>query len=340
MKILFVGSYLRKQTETLQASETISKLLFSLGNEVILKSTFKNKILRLLDIIYFIIFKKYDLVFIDVFSGKGFYIAFFSSILLKILNKKYVLILHGGNLHNFYNKNHNKIKLIFSNSLSIISPSQFLINFFKRKSFNIEYIPNSINLDKFKYKRKKKISYTLLWVRAFNEIYNPELLIKSIAIVKEKIPNIKLKMIGPDKGNLKHCIDLVKKYNLKNNIDFLGPISNNKLPQYFYQSDLFINTTKYESFGVSLIESAACGTPIISNPVGEIPIIWNDNRNIIFFKKSNSNSLAKKIFFSLNSFNRNFMNDISQNALINIKKFSRKQVLKKWKVFLKKIKYD
>ena len=37
-------------------------------------------------------------------------------------------------------------------------------------------------------------------------------------------------------------------------IDFVGPVPNDRLFEHFHSHDYFLNTTKYESFGVALAE--------------------------------------------------------------------------------------
>ena len=101
-------------------------------------------------------------------------------------------------------------------------------------------------------------------------------------------------MIGPDRGLLKECLLLIDSLNLKNNIDVLGKIPHEELPLYYQTHDIFLNTTSYESFGNALVEAAACGIPIVSTSVGEIPYSWEHEKNIILI-----NSFEVKDFSSV-----------------------------------------
>jgi glycosyltransferase involved in cell wall biosynthesis len=64
-------------------------------------------------------------------------------------------------------------------------------------------------------------------------------------------------------------------------ITFTGPINNTELPAYYSSHSVFLNTTSYESFGMAVLEAAACGIPTVSTPVGEIPLLWKAGEEIM-----------------------------------------------------------
>ena len=140
-------------------------------------------------------------------------------------------------------------------------------------------------------------------------------------------------MIGPDKGDLK----IVKKYiidnRLSSRVNILGQINNYQLPEIYSSHSVLINTTSYESFGVSLIESAACGTPIISNSVGEIPLIWTDKENILLVKNNEINQYIEQISKIFES--EILYNKISINGRKVAEKFNNKKLYKSWRPIFK-----
>ena len=160
---------------------------------------------------------------------------------------------------------------------------------------NVNYLPNPISLTNFKYNRINVTSKTILWVRAFEKTYNPSLAIKIVYELKKHITDVKLTMIGPDRGLLKECLLLIDSLNLKNNIEVLGKIPHEELSWYYQTHDIYLNTTSYESFGNALIEAASCGIPIVSTSVGEIPFSWEHEKNIILVKSFNEKAFSSVI---------------------------------------------
>jgi SAM-dependent methyltransferase len=90
---------------------------------------------------------------------------------------------------------------------------------------------------------------------------------KNSILLKKNFPQISLTMIGPDKGILNEILLMIKELGLESNIKIIGPISNQELFKYYQSHSVYLNTTSYESFGVALVEAAACGIPIVSTNV-------------------------------------------------------------------------
>ncbi|OGL89061.1 hypothetical protein A3H75_01415 [Candidatus Uhrbacteria bacterium RIFCSPLOWO2_02_FULL_51_9] len=66
----------------------------------------------------------------------------------------------------------------------------------------------------------------------------------------------------------------VRAIGLETQVHFAGHVRDTELPAWYQAADVtVIPTVAYEGFGVSIIESMACGTPVIGTPVGAIPEI-------------------------------------------------------------------
>ena len=123
-------------------------------------------------------------------------------------------------------------------------------------------------------------------MRAFHDIYHPKLAIETVANLKLRHPDVHLTMIGPDQGTLPACRDRIRELGLEDHISILGYLPNTELNQYYSSHAVYLNTTRYESFGVALIEAGSCGIPCVSTSVGEIPYIWQDGVNILLAERN------------------------------------------------------
>lgn len=179
------------------------------------------------------------------------------------------------------------------------------------KNYNIPQkkiivIPNGADTDTFKRIDKiKKIESSILFVGRLEKRKGIEFLIKTIPLVKKRIPDIKLFVIG--KGKLKEKLEkIVKQSNLKDNVIFLGFVSDKDIPKWYNCCRLTIVPSVFEGFGITIIESLACGTPVIGTNAEGIRRIINNKNWLVEYK--NYNDLANKIvaFFKNKDLNYSF----------------------------------
>jgi|688.fasta_scaffold01832_24 glycosyltransferase involved in cell wall biosynthesis len=328
MHVLWIGSFLSRHRGSKGVSESLSE---NLANEAIssdLASHFENKILRLFHIVVKILCTKADIVHIDVFSGSAFTIADIASRIARWRNIKIIMTLHGGKLQEYDEVDAKRVNQVFSRADYLQSPSQFLMKYFNSKNYQVHYMPNSIALQNFPYNRSQVEPFTILWIRGFMPVYNPKMAIDILSEVKKKFPQAKLSMVGPDKGLLKETLNYASQLNCREDVNVVGAIPNTELYTYYQKHQVYINTTSYESFGVALVEAAACGIPMVSTDVGEIPHLWKHNENIILIPQFNKEAFASAIekIFTEND----FANMLSKNAAERAATFSWDNIKPKW----------
>jgi len=332
IKILFIGSFLIHHGSK-DVCETISEKISQDNFKCKLVSRKQNKILRLLDILTSVLFFSGKIIHINVFSGPAFQISEYASLLAKLRGKKLLLSLHGGILPEFSERNASRIAKVFNRADKILTPSLYLKAFFEKQGYQIDYLPNSVDLAKFPYGRNQVKPSSILWVRAFTQIYNPELAIKAFLEVKKKIPEATLTMVGPDKGILNESKELIHKLGLEDSITITGPVKNEELYTYFQSHSVFINTTSYESFGVAVLEAASCGIPIVSTKVGEIPYLWEHEKNILLTLDFEPVNFANEILKLIN--NQDMSSNLSREARIKAESFTWENIKPYWIKVLK-----
>lgn len=301
------------------------------GYVVYRRSAHRNKLIRLIDILYFVLFKKnkYDIILLQTFSNLAFLNDFFVTLFTGILKKPTVSTIHGGAFIEFYTKFPKFTAYVLNKSAILTSPSHFLCNHLNAHGHKVRYIPNFIEIHKFPYNWKPINSPDLLWVRAFTDIYKPEMAIKLVARLKTIYPQVKLTMVGPDMGKMNTCKDLIKSLDLSDNIVLTGKIPNNDLNKYYATHSVYINTTSYESFGVALVEAACSGIPVVTTEVGEIPFMWQNNEDMLLVKDNDEDDFFEKVKMLL--INKELQMKLSQNARLKAENYSWDNVKYQWK---------
>ncbi len=126
-----------------------------------------------------------------------------------------------------------------------------------------------------------------------------DVLIKAIDILCHQFNSkIKLLLIGSGERIFEYRT-LVKNLGVQDAIMFLGRVDAITLLKAYGVADVFVFPSLHESFGITLVEAAACGKPIVSTKVGIAPDIIKESENGFFCKYSDPHDLAKKIIMVL-----------------------------------------
>ncbi len=315
-KILYIGNKLSQHGNTETSIETLGAFLEDEGYEMYYASSYKNKILRIVDMIFKTIkySRKVDYVFIDVYSTQNFWYALLISQLCRLLKKKYISKLHGGNLPNRINKIFLLSKLIFKNSYKNVAPSAYLYKVFEKANFNnLVYIPNTFNIEKYFFKERTDLFPKLLWVRSFSSIYNPKMAIRVYSEVLKEFPKSQLCMVGPDKENMMEECKLYAK-ELGVSVLFTGKLSKEEWIALSKEYTVFINTTHFDNTPISVVEAMALGLPVVSTNVGGIPFLLKSEENALLVEDDNSEQMVQAI-------KTIFLNEkLKKNMIVNARK--------------------
>ena len=295
-KILYIGNKLLKHGYTPTSADTLPQKLEIEGFYITVASTFKNRGLRLIHMLGSIVVRKnIDLVIIDTYSTWNYWYATMGAGLCRVLSIPYIMILHGGNLEMRLDGSSKKMLALFREANALVAPSGFLRKKLGKFQFdNLVTIPNSIEIESYSFKKRKQVSPSLLWVRAFDEIYRPELAMDVLELVLKDYPEAELCMVGPDKdGSLPRLQKLASEQRLP--VVFEGKLTKSEWTSLAADYDIFINTTSIDNTPVSVIEAMALGLPVVSTNVGGLPYMLEHDHNGILVEPDNPTAMATAI---------------------------------------------
>ncbi|MBI5680846.1 MAG: glycosyltransferase family 4 protein [Methanobacterium sp.] len=196
-------------------------------------------------------------------------------------------------------------------------------------------VPNGVDckkIDNFS-SSKVVIHPSIIYIGLLEKIKGVDTLIKAINIIKDDIPEIHFYIAG--KGSQEENLrKLTKKLGLENNIDFLGYISGEEKYSNFKSVDICAVPSRYESFGITILEAMACGKPVIASNVGNIPSLVDENTGILF-ESENEKDIAQKIINLLK--NQDLRDKMGLNAEKRAKEFDWDKISEKTVNIYKKI---
>ncbi|PDS24910.1 glycosyltransferase family 4 protein [Flavobacterium branchiophilum] len=333
--ILYIGNKLNSKGSNPTTIDTLGKQLTDEHYVVKYASTYKNWLIRILDMLFSVIKYsfKIDYVLIDTYSTFGFWYVLCTSQCCRLLKLKYIPILHGGNLPKRLKINPLLCKLIFKNSYCNVAPSAYLYDEFKKKFNNLVLIPNTINENDYQFLLRNEIAPKLLWVRAFDQTYNPEMALYVLEKLQQSYPKATLCMVGPKKDeSFERSKKLANELGLS--VKFTGKLSKKEWIQLSKEFDFFINTTNFDNMPVSLIEAMSLGLVVVSTNVGGIPYLINHQETGILVNKNDVDEMVFQIYNLLN--NSILYQKIAHNAQLSASQFYWGEVKYKWFEILKK----
>ncbi len=80
----------------------------------------------------------------------------------------------------------------------------------------------------------------------------------------------------------------------------LGRLKHEKLIEYYQAADIYLSTSKHESFGKVLIEAMAAGLPVVATQTTGSQEIIKDEENGFLVPIGDAQTLAKKVLYLLN----------------------------------------
>lgn len=224
------------------------------------------------------------------------------------------------------------LQKILNYSSKIIVPTKDYIDLVSKKysiSKNKIYIvPYGIDLKKFKsLSGKSHDPIRLLFVGRLEIQKNVPLLIRSFKKITEKnVRNIELHIVGDGEEKSK-IINLIKEEKLEKKVILHGALRGKRLYKIFSNSDIFILTSRYESFGIVLIEAMVSGLPIVASNIPAVRNVVENNKTGLLVKPL-PEDFAKAIEKLLNS--SQLREKLIKNGLEEVKKYSWDKIIEKF----------
>lgn len=191
---------------------------------------------------------------------------------------------------------------IFSKASLVVTISNFnrnlMVQKYKIPFDKINIVHCGVDLNRFKFsessERFRQKQLRLINVGRLVPEKGQDILIQALSEVKSRGVEFHLKIIGD--GPLRdELINLSKKLNLYENIQFMGAQPQDYLISMLNESDAFVLSSLSEGLPVACIEAMATGTFLIATRINGIPELVQDRITGLLFESKNISELANAI---------------------------------------------
>lgn len=338
-RLLMVFSFLAHTSGSHSVAEDLANKLRGESGGIIQVSPYRSGLLRSLHMAATTLWRRrdYDVAIVGLYSGRAFWWGEAVASLLKWLGRPFVISMHGGALPEFAARNPVRVKNTLRKASAITAPSHYLLEKMRPYCDEILLLPNPIEIQRYEFLPRTNPQPKLIWLRAFHEIYNPEMAIQVANQLKAEFSALHLTMIGPDKGDgsWQQTSKAAQTAGLHDQLLMPGGVANTEVPRWLNRGDIFLNTTNVDNAPVSVIEAMACGLCIVSTNVGGLPYLLEDGQDALLVPPNDPDAMADAVRRLLTE--PGLSERLSINARRKAESFDWSAVLPQWKTLLRRL---
>jgi len=182
----------------------------------------------------------------------------------------------------------------------VTATNQFLENRVRQlapKVKRVEIVPFGVDLSRFNRSScvppsSDEIRFLSIKPRLLST-YGPDIAIRALATVVREFPNARLTLVGSGESSyVQELKDLVKELGLHENITFIEQVAFSEVPSIFAHTDILVQSSRWESFGVVILEASAMGVPAIATDVGGVSNLLTNGDTGLIVPSENVEALA------------------------------------------------
>ena len=188
------------------------------------------------------------------------------------------------------------LKLQNRNKMVVATKSVLATNYLKNKGIenvttigvgldldNLVHDANEIQMNEFTNTIKNSaFDKKLLYIGVLEERRNIPFLLEIFKKVSEKIPNAGLILIGKGKSEyVSMCMKKIEELGIKDNVIYKESLEQKYMPAVYQACDAFLLPTRYEIFGMVLLEAMYYGLPVFTTYNGGSSMLMNGNNGVV-----------------------------------------------------------
>ena len=232
----------------------------------------------------------HDIIHVFTASYYSFLLAFVPAILAgRFFGRKVMLNYHSGKAEVHLRYWTRTAVPIIKLADEIIVPSPYLVEVFRKFGLSAYAISNVLD-ERFKFRERETLRPIFLSNRNLDPLYNVACILRAFARIQQKFPDAKLTIAGHG-SQRRELESLARRLKLRN-VDFRGHVPPEKMCELYDEADIFLNSSNIDNMPGSILESFACGTPVVSTNAGGIRWIVSHGKTGLLVPKNDDEAMA------------------------------------------------
>jgi phenylacetate-CoA ligase len=265
-----------------------------------------------------------DLIHVHLASSWGFYLPMLTIALVKrSRHLPVVASYHGGMAEQFVVAQRRRVQALLKSVDVFLTSARAIAKVFDALGLHPILMPNVVDLEQFRPRSggprdlADQPAPLLLWIKRFDDVSNPALMVRAYAQVRQQIPGARLLMIG-DGHRLAEIQTLAAKLDAP--VQFAGRVSFEDLQAAYAAADLFVSSSAIDNQPNTLLEASALGVPIVATAVGGVPEMVHDGVDALLAPPDDPTALAQALLRVLHE--PGLAERLSQAAIANAQRFT------------------
>ncbi|HEU4894066.1 MAG TPA: glycosyltransferase family 4 protein [Vicinamibacterales bacterium] len=235
--------------------------------------------------------RRADVVHVFSASYLSFLLAPLPAVLVaKLLGKPVVLNYHSGEA-----PDHLRRSAIARRTLRWVErnvvPSRFLEDVFAGFGIRAEVIPNTVDMDQFRFRTRAPLRPHVLSTRNFEPLYNVACTLRAFRIVQDRHPEATLTLVGAGSED-QHLRELAGELRLEH-VRFVGRVPPDEIWRYYDEADIYLQTPDIDNMPLSVLEAFASGCAVVSTNAGGVPAILTNEKHGLLVDRGDYHAAAE-----------------------------------------------
>lgn len=270
-------------------------MLVAAGYDVIAVSTSLNRYVRLAEIAATIVrrHREIDVLVVFTYGLRAFVVEDAATMLGKRFGIPILMVPCGGTLPTFMQKFPRWTRRVFARADAFVCQSAYLARAFA--DYRLYVVPNIIDMRDYTFRPRAQVAPRMLWMRTFEDLYNPVLALRTLARVRAVHPGASLVLAGQDAPFRAVVEAKARELGLADAVRMPGFLDAAGKQREAAAADIFLNTPRIDNRPVTVVEAGAFGLPIVTTDVGGMRDLVSHERDALFVPDDDDHAMADAV---------------------------------------------
>ena len=205
----------------------------------------------------------------------------------------------GGEAEEFFSRSFRWVRPSLEKVTTVIVPSGFLADIFKRCGVATRIVANIVNLDRFTVAGRHQHTRAdaapqILVTRNLEPIYDIDTALRVLQQVRKTFPEATMTICGsgPERDRL---VALAQALEIGPAVVFTGRVENEQIAALYQSADVMVNPSLADNMPNSVLEALASGVPVVSTRVGGVPYLVQHEKTALLVPPGDVVAMAKAV---------------------------------------------